>query len=93
MARGTYYGQISARFCSILVHGVYNIGTGIILNDMLNKATLYSDTVSTQRPLLAYAGVAALVCLAPPKAALAAGPTRQPPNPIGLDFGSGRDIC
>ncbi len=31
--------------CAIIVHGIYNVATGIILNDMIGKATLYSNTI------------------------------------------------
>jgi membrane protease YdiL (CAAX protease family) len=49
--------------CAVIVHGVYNIGTGIILNDMIGKATLYSNAVQHNVLWLAYAGVAATVCI------------------------------
>lgn len=49
--------------CAILVHGVYNVGTGIILNDMIGKATLYSDAVQHNVIWLAYGGVAAILCV------------------------------
>jgi membrane protease YdiL (CAAX protease family) len=49
--------------CAVLVHGVYNIGTGIILNDMIRKATLYNNSVQHNVLWLAYGGVAALVCI------------------------------
>jgi len=49
--------------CAILVHGVYNVGTGIILNDVIGKATLYSNAVQHNVLWLSYAGVAALLCL------------------------------
>ena len=46
-----------------MVHGTYNVATGIILNDMIGKATLYSNTVQHNVLWLAYGGVAAMVCL------------------------------
>lgn len=49
--------------CAIVVHGVYNVGTGIILNDMIGKATLYSNAVQHNVLWLSYAGIAALACL------------------------------
>ncbi len=49
--------------CAILVHGIYNVGTGIILNDMIGKATLYSNSVQHNVLWLAYGGVAALLCI------------------------------
>jgi membrane protease YdiL (CAAX protease family) len=49
--------------CAVLAHGFYNVGTGIILNDMIGKATLYSNEVQHQVLWIAYCGVAAIVCL------------------------------
>src|SRR5262249_19552254 len=49
--------------CAVIVHGVYNVGTGVILNDLIGKATLYSNSVQHHVLWLAYAGVAAIVCL------------------------------
>jgi CAAX protease family protein len=49
--------------CAVLVHGVYNVGTGIILNDLVGKATLRSNTSQHNIVWIAYASVAALVCL------------------------------
>ena len=49
--------------CAIVVHGIYNIGTGIILNDFIGKATLRSNAVQHNIFWMAYAGVAALVCM------------------------------
>jgi uncharacterized protein len=48
---------------AVIVHGVYNVGTGIILNDMIGKATLYSNAVQHQVLWMAYGGVAALICI------------------------------
>jgi membrane protease YdiL (CAAX protease family) len=31
--------------CAIFVHGLYNVGTGVILNDVIAKAQLYSNPV------------------------------------------------
>ena len=49
--------------CAIIVHGIYNVGTGIILNDMIGKADLYSNSVQHNVLWLAYGGVAALICI------------------------------
>ena len=49
--------------CAVIVHGVYNVATGIILNDMIGKATLYSNTVQHNVLWLAYGGVAAVICI------------------------------
>jgi membrane protease YdiL (CAAX protease family) len=49
--------------CTVLVHGFYNVGTGVILNDMIGKATLHSNDVQHQVLWIVYCGVAALVCL------------------------------
>jgi membrane protease YdiL (CAAX protease family) len=49
--------------CAVVVHGVYNVGTGIILNEMIGKATLYSNTVQHNVLWLAYGGVAAMICI------------------------------
>jgi hypothetical protein len=47
------------------VHGFYNVGTGIILNDFIGKATLRSNAVQHNVIWMAYgyAGVAALLCI------------------------------
>jgi hypothetical protein len=50
--------------CAIIVHGFYNVGTGIILNDLIGKAALYSNTVQHNVLWLAYGGVAAVLCAA-----------------------------
>lgn len=50
--------------CTILVHGLYNVGTGIILNDVIAKATLRSNPVQHNIFWMAYVGVAALLCIA-----------------------------
>ena len=49
--------------CAIIVHNIYNVGTGIILNDMIGKAELYSNSVQHNVLWLAYGGVAALLCI------------------------------
>jgi membrane protease YdiL (CAAX protease family) len=49
--------------CAIIVHGFYNVGTGVILNDFIGKATLRSNTVQHNVFWVAYAGVAALLCI------------------------------
>jgi len=54
----------SSTLSAVIVHGFYNVGTGIILNDMIGKATLYSNTVQHNVLWLAYAGVAATLCIA-----------------------------
>jgi membrane protease YdiL (CAAX protease family) len=54
----------SSTLCAVIVHGFYNVGTGIILNDMIGKATLYSNTVQHNVLWLAYGGVAATLCIA-----------------------------
>ncbi|HVW86149.1 MAG TPA: type II CAAX endopeptidase family protein [Bryobacteraceae bacterium] len=48
---------------AVLVHGLYNVGTGIILNDLIGKATLYDNTVQHNILWIAYAGVAVLLCI------------------------------
>jgi len=50
--------------CAIVLHGFYNVGTGIILNDMIDKAMLYSNEVQHNVLWMAYGGVAALLCVA-----------------------------
>jgi membrane protease YdiL (CAAX protease family) len=49
--------------CAVVVHGLYNVGTGIILNDFIGKATLHSNTIQHNIFWLAYAGAAAVLCL------------------------------
>jgi membrane protease YdiL (CAAX protease family) len=49
--------------CAIVIHGVYNIGTGIVLNDFIGKAELRSNTVQHNIFWMAYAGVAVLLCV------------------------------
>ena len=49
--------------CTIVVHGVYNVGTGVILNDFIGKAKLYSNTVQHNVLWGAYGSVAVLLCL------------------------------
>ena len=49
--------------CAIIVHGVYNVGTGVILNDFVGKATLRSNAVQHNVLWMTYAGVAALLCI------------------------------
>jgi membrane protease YdiL (CAAX protease family) len=49
--------------CAVVVHGVYNVGTGVILNDFIGKATLRSNTVQHNVLWMAYAGVAASLCI------------------------------
>ncbi len=40
-----------------------NVATGVILNDMIGKATLYSNTMQHNVLWLAYGGVAAMICI------------------------------
>jgi len=49
--------------CAVVVHGLYNVGTGVILNDFIGKATLHDDTIQHNILWVAYAGVAAVLCL------------------------------
>jgi len=49
--------------CTVIVHGVYNVGTGVILNDFVGKATLRSNTVQHNILWVAYASVALLLCI------------------------------
>jgi membrane protease YdiL (CAAX protease family) len=48
--------------CAVLIHGFYNVGTGIILNDFIGKAALRSNASQHNIFWMAYAGVAALLC-------------------------------
>jgi membrane protease YdiL (CAAX protease family) len=48
---------------AVTVHGFYNVGTGIILNDFIGKAALRSNAVQHNVFWMAYAGVAALLCI------------------------------
>ena len=48
---------------AIVVHGVYNVGTGIILNDLISKAKLYSNPEQHNLLWISYGGVAALLCV------------------------------
>jgi hypothetical protein len=48
---------------AIFVHGIYNVGTGVILNDLIGKATLYNNTIQHNVLWLAYGGVAVLLCV------------------------------
>jgi uncharacterized protein len=50
-------------FCAVIVHGFYNAGFGIILNDFIGKATLRSNAVQHNVVWMAYAGLAALLCI------------------------------
>lgn len=49
--------------CTILLHGIYNVGTGIILNDLIGRADLRSNAVQHNILWIAYGSVAALLCL------------------------------
>jgi membrane protease YdiL (CAAX protease family) len=47
---------------AIVVHGLYNVGTGIILNSFIAKAILYSNPIQHNILWMAYAAVAVLLC-------------------------------
>jgi membrane protease YdiL (CAAX protease family) len=49
--------------CAIIVHGFYNTGTGIILNDFIGKAELRSNAVQHNVFWMGYVAVAALLCI------------------------------
>jgi uncharacterized protein len=49
--------------CAIIVHGFYNVGFGIILNDFVGKATLRGNAVQHNVVWMAYAGLAVLLCI------------------------------
>jgi membrane protease YdiL (CAAX protease family) len=49
--------------CAVIVHGLHNVGTGIILNDFIAKATLHSNPIQHNVLWIAYAGVAVLLSL------------------------------
>ncbi|MCU1327284.1 MAG: amino terminal protease family protein, partial [Bryobacterales bacterium] len=48
---------------AVVVHGLYNVATGVILNDFIGKATLRDNAAQHNVFWLAYAGVAAVLCL------------------------------
>ena len=48
--------------CAVIVHGFYNVGTGIILNDFIGKATLRSNSSQHNILWITYVGVAVLLC-------------------------------
>lgn len=48
---------------AVAVHGVYNVGTGIILNDLIAKAKLYSNPVQHNVLWMSYAAMAAALCV------------------------------
>jgi uncharacterized protein len=50
--------------CTIFIHGLYNVATGIILNDLIAKANLRSNKAQHNIFWIAYLGVAVLLCLA-----------------------------
>lgn len=50
--------------CAILIHGLYNIGTGIILNDLIGRADLRSNAVQHNLLWIGYGAVALLLCVA-----------------------------
>jgi len=58
-----FYRSGGSILCTVIVHGLYNVGMGIVLNDMIEKATLYNNTVQHNVLWLAYVGVAALCCV------------------------------
>jgi len=47
--------------CAVIVHGLYNAGGGIILNDFIAKATLYSNPIQHNVVWMSYAAVAVLL--------------------------------
>jgi membrane protease YdiL (CAAX protease family) len=49
--------------CAVVVHGFYNIALGIILNDLIGKATLRSQAIQQNVLWIAYSAVAILLCL------------------------------
>jgi membrane protease YdiL (CAAX protease family) len=49
--------------CAVIVHGFYNVGTGIILNDLIGRAALYSNAVQHNILWLAYGGLAVVLCV------------------------------
>jgi len=49
--------------CAVVVHGFYNIATGIILNDFIGKAILRSNPVQHNIFWMAYVAVAVLLCI------------------------------
>jgi hypothetical protein len=48
---------------SVVQHGFYNVGTGIILNNLIDKATLYGDEVQHNVLWMAHGGIAVILCL------------------------------
>jgi membrane protease YdiL (CAAX protease family) len=48
---------------AILIHGIYNVGTGVILNDFIGKAELRTNEAQHNILWLAYGGVALLICI------------------------------
>jgi membrane protease YdiL (CAAX protease family) len=72
--------------CTIIVHGIYNVGTGVILNDLIGKATLYGNSVQHNVLWLSYGSVAALLCIVT-KGRLGYGrtqPPTRPSHPVGV---------
>lgn len=49
--------------CAIFVHGLYNVGTGIILNDLIGRAELRTNEAQHNIFWIAYGGAATLLCL------------------------------
>jgi len=49
--------------CAVIVHGFYNIGSGIILNDFIGKAELRDNAFQQNVFWMAYVGVAAMLCI------------------------------
>lgn len=47
--------------CTVVVHGLYNVGTGIILNDLIANSALQNNPIQHNVFWMAYAGVAVLV--------------------------------
>lgn len=49
--------------CAILLHGLYNVATGIILNDLIGHADLRSNPVQHNLLWIGYGTVALLLCV------------------------------
>jgi membrane protease YdiL (CAAX protease family) len=57
-----FNSSAGSTLCAIIVHGFYNVGTGIILNDFISKATLRSNPAQHNIFVVTYVGVAVLLC-------------------------------
>lgn len=49
--------------CAILLHGLYNVGTGVILNDLIARADLRSNATQHNLLWIGYGIVALLLCI------------------------------